>query len=128
MATHNYFVRLKDVPGYHPVNHTGTTNRRLIGPDTVGAQHLEVLHGTLQKGKGAQPHAHPGMEQVCYILEGRALAEIDGQEAELGPGDCCYFPPDVMHVFTAISDEPVKILVIYSPPYGEDPNKVRCEF
>ncbi|MBY4896961.1 cupin domain-containing protein [Cupriavidus sp. AU9028] len=120
-----YFVSLADTPGYHPANHVGTLNRRLIGPDTVGARQLEVVHGTIEKGKGALPHAHPGIEQVCYVLEGRALAEVGGQRRELGPGDCCFFPADAMHVFTVISDEPVKVLVIYSPPYEESPERVR---
>lgn len=119
-----YFVSLDDVPGYHPANHVGTLNRRLIGPETVGARHLEVVHGTIEKGKGALPHAHPGIEQVCYLLEGRALAEVGGQRRELGPGDCCFFPADEMHVFTVVSDEPVKVLVIYSPPYEESPERV----
>ena len=39
------------------------------------------------------------------------------------PGDTCYFPPDQMHKFVATSDK-VKVLVIYSPPYGESPEKV----
>ncbi|MCA3642491.1 MAG: cupin domain-containing protein [Burkholderia sp.] len=124
MTGKRYFVRLNDIQGYHPANHVGTLNRRLIGPDTVGAKQLEVLHGTIEKGKGALPHAHPGIEQVCYVLEGRAIAEVDGQRAELGPGDCCYFPADSMHVFTVVSDEPAKILVIYSPPYEENPARV----
>ena len=29
-----------------------------------------------------------------------------------------------MHTFTVTSDTPVKLLVIYSPPYGESPDKV----
>lgn len=124
MSDRNYFVSVDTVPGYHPANHVGTVNRRLIGPETVGARHLEVVHGTIQKGKGALPHAHPGIEQVCYVLEGRALAEVGGQSKELGPGDCCFFPADEMHVFTVISDEPVKLLVIYSPPYEESPDRV----
>ena len=122
--TPTYFVSLDQVEGYHPANHVGTTTRRLISPDTVGSRHLEVVHGTIEKGKGALPHAHPGIEQVCYVLEGRALAEVGGQSRELGPGDCCFFPPDLMHVFTVISDEPVKLLVIYSPPYEESPDRV----
>jgi mannose-6-phosphate isomerase-like protein (cupin superfamily) len=61
------------------------------------------------------------MEQVCYVLEGRARAEIGGEICELGVGDCCFFPADTRHVFTAVSDEPVKVLVIYSPPYLEKP-------
>jgi quercetin dioxygenase-like cupin family protein len=119
-----YFVRQADVPTYHPANHSGTTNRRLIGPETVGAKNVEVVLGVIQKNEGAAPHAHPGMEQVCYLLEGRALAEIDGERCELGPGDSCFFPAGKMHTFTAISDEPVKVLVIYSPPYGESPERV----
>jgi len=119
-----YFVRESDVVGYHPANHTGTLNRRLIGPETVGAKQLEVLVGRIQKGKGALPHAHPGIEQVCYLLEGRAVAEVGGQRQALAPGDCCFFPAGEMHTFTVVSDEPARVLVIYSPPYEESPERV----
>lgn len=119
-----YFVRTEDVAGYHPANHVGTLNRRIIGRENVGATQLEVIHGTIERGKGALPHAHPGIEQVCYVLEGRARAEVNGHAQELGPGDCCFFPADAMHVFTVISDEPVKLLVIYAPPYEESPDRV----
>lgn len=119
-----YFIRPDEVPSYSPRNHTGTVNRRLIGADTVGARNVEVLRGTLQPGEGAMAHAHPGIEQVCYVLAGRATAEVDGQRRELTAGDCCFFPADVPHTFTAIGDTPAEILVIYSPPYGEDPQRV----
>lgn len=122
--TSRYFIRPGDVPGYNPRNHTGTVNRRLVGKETSGARRVEVLHGTLQPGNGAEPHAHPGIEQVCYVLSGRAVAEVAGERGELGPGDCCFFPPDVPHSFTAVGEEPVRILVIYSPPYEEDPGRV----
>lgn len=124
MTPKRFFVRGAELPGYSPANHTGTVNRRVIGPDTVGAKGLEVVLGVIEKGKGALPHAHPGIEQVCYLLEGTALAEVDGERCELGPGDACYFPADTMHVFTVTSERPAKVLVIYSPPYGESPDKV----
>jgi quercetin dioxygenase-like cupin family protein len=120
-----FLVRAKDVPAYYPANHTGTINRRLIGEDNVGARQMEVVLGTIEKGRGALPHSHPGIEQVCYLLEGRARAEVNGEACELEPGDCCFFPPDVPHVFTVTSDEPARVLVIYSPPYNESPNRVR---
>jgi len=120
----SYFVRPEDVPVYGPANHTGTANRRLIGPETVGARQLEVVLGTLQKGGAALPHAHPSIEQVCYMLEGRARATVGGESREIGPGECCFFPADAPHSFEVVSDEPVKVLVIYAPPYGEDPAKV----
>lgn len=124
MSSRNRFlVKADSVDAYSPANHTGTVNRRLIGPETVGAQQLEVVLGIVEKGKGAQPHSHPGIEQVCYMLEGRARAEIAGQTLELGPGDCCFFPADQPHAFTVTSDQPAKVLVIYAPPYGESPLK-----
>ncbi len=119
-----YFVRQGDVPAYLPANHTGTVNRRLIGPQNVGARNLEVVLGVIEKGKGTLPHAHPGIEQVCYLLEGGARAEVGGEVCELMPGDCCFFPPDVPHVFTVTSDTPARVLVIYSPPYEEKPERV----
>jgi quercetin dioxygenase-like cupin family protein len=119
-----FFVRGAEVPGYHPANHTGTTNRRLIGSDNVGAKGVEVVLGTIERGQGALPHAHPGIEQVCYMLEGTAVAEVGGERCELGPGDACYFPPGTMHVFTVTSAAPAKVLVVYAPPYGENPKNV----
>ena len=120
-----FLVRQGDVQPYHPANHTGTTNLRLIGPETVGAKNVEVLLGVIEKGEGATTHAHPGMEQVCYLLEGSATVELEGERREMRPGDACYFPADKMHKFTATSEQPAKVLVIYSPPYGESPDKVR---
>jgi len=124
MARPNWIIRESDIPGYHPANHTGTLNRRLIGRDTVGATGVEVLLGVIEKNQGALPHAHPGMEQICYLLSGSARVEVEGERGELLPGDCCYFPPDKKHVFTVTSDEPARVLVIYSPPYEENPDRV----
>lgn len=121
--TSKYHIRGAEVPTYHPANHEGTSNQRLIGPH-VGAQHLEVVLGTITRGGGALPHAHPGMEQVCYLLSGRARAEVCGESFEMEPGDACFFPADEFHIFTVTSEEPARVLVIYSPPYGENPARV----
>lgn len=121
--THRYHVRASDVPAYAPAHHERTRNQRLIGPETVGACRMEVLLGTLSGGGGALPHAHPGIEQACYLLEGTARAEVAGERFDMVPGDMCFFPAGEMHVFTVTSEAPVRLLVIYSPPYGESPDK-----
>ena len=128
MTKSRYFIKESDVTPYSPANHGDTVNRRLIGPETVGAQHIEVLLGVIAgklgaAGGGALPHRHPGIEQVCYLLEGRARVEVGSEVSELGPGDSCFFPADAMHAFTRISEEPVRVLVMYSPPYGESKDK-----
>lgn len=114
-----FFIKESEAVPYSPANHTGTVNRRLIGPRETGSENLEVLLGVLSKSHGALPHSHPGIDQVCYVIQGRAVAEVGGERDELGPGDACFFPANMPHTFTAVSDEPVRVLVIYTPPYGE---------
>lgn len=124
MTASRLLVRASDGAGYSPANHTGTLNRRLISPETVGSKHIEVVLGVIEKGHGALPHSHPGIEQVCYLLSGSGRVEVAGESFEMGPGDCCFFPPDEEHVFTVTSTEPARLLVIYSPPYEEKPDRV----
>lgn len=118
-----YRVRQSELKPYSPANHTGTKNYRLIGPETVGARNVEVLIGEIERGKGALPHAHPGIEQACYLLEGAAHVEVGGEKFELTAGEACFFPAGAAHLFI-VTSERARVMVIYSPPYGEDPSKV----
>ena len=99
MKTPSYLVRSANIPGYQPANHHHTSG-------------------------GALPHAHPGIEQSCYLLEGTAHVTVGDQAFDMLPGDMCFFPADVFHTFSVTSDTPVKLLVIYAPPYGENPRHV----
>ena len=124
MSEMSYRVRQSDVKPYSPANHTGTKNFRLIGPETVGAKQVEVLIGEVERGKGALPHAHPGIEQACYLLEGEAHVEVAGQKFEMKAGEACFFPADQTHRFI-VTSERARVMVIYAPPYGENPQNVR---
>jgi mannose-6-phosphate isomerase-like protein (cupin superfamily) len=115
-----YLIRQSDVKPYSPANHTGTKNFRLIGPETVGARQLEMILGEVERGKGALPHLHSGIEQVCYLLEGSAQVEVGGEKFEMKAGEACFFPAGMTHVFT-VTSERVRVLVIYAPPYLERP-------
>mgnify|MGYP006280754257 CR=1 FL=1 len=119
-----FLIRQQDVTPYSPANHTGTRNFRLICPETVGATQLEMLIGEVERGKGALPHAHPSIEQACYMLEGTAHVEVGGESFEMGPGDACFFPADEMHL-VKVTSERAKIMVMYAPPYLENPAKAR---
>jgi len=120
MSRSKYVVRPDAVKPYSPVNHQGTVNRRLVGRENVGARQVEVVLGVAAKGGGALKHSHPGIEQVCYMLEGRARVEVgDDCIEEIGPGEAVFFPADVPHVFTTISEQPVRVLLVYAPPYAE---------
>jgi quercetin dioxygenase-like cupin family protein len=117
-------IRPDQVAPYEPANHTGTSNRRIIGRDTVGARRLEVLIGTISKGHGAQRHAHPSLEQASYLLRGAGISEVYGRERRVGAGEWAFNPQGVFHSFTVTSDEPAEVLVVYAPPYQENPRAV----
>jgi quercetin dioxygenase-like cupin family protein len=84
---------------------------------------MEIIYGDIQRHAGAVAHAHPAMEQATYVIEGEATAEIDGVPHHVQAGDLLFFPAGVFHDLQVISER-IKLLVIYGPPYGEDPSKV----
>jgi quercetin dioxygenase-like cupin family protein len=122
-AKPRYVLRPQDLESYCPANHTGTRNTRLVSAALNGAKHMEVVLGEVDKGAGVSMHAHPGMEQAQYFIEGEAEVVIDGEMHYARAGDLCFFPPDVFHS-VRVTSERMKVLIIYSPPYAEDPAKI----
>ena len=121
MKTIPTVIRAADLAAYSPANHTGTSNVRVIGPETVGATALEVLVGTIVKSHGAKPHAHPHLEQCAYMIEGTGESEAGGRAESIPAGSWSYVPAGVFHTFRVTSEQPGRLLVVYAPPYGENP-------
>jgi quercetin dioxygenase-like cupin family protein len=118
-----YIIRPMEQESYSPANHTGTKNYRLIGPKVNGAKYMEIALGDIERHEGSPAHAHPDLEQAVYIIEGEAIAGIDGVDHHVRAGEMMYFPANVFHSIKVLTER-IKMLVIYSPPYGEDPTKV----
>jgi mannose-6-phosphate isomerase-like protein (cupin superfamily) len=127
MGVEKYLVKAGSLTSYSPANHLHTSNFRLIGRENVGAERLEVVLGVMKSGPGALPHYHPDIEQVCYLLDGQAHVTVDGVEFDLMPGDCCFFPARAKHSFVVTSEGLTRVLVIYSPPYEENPSRAVVE-
>ncbi len=118
-----YIIRASETEPYSPANHTGTKNYRLVGPELNGAKYMEIVLGDIERNEGSPAHAHPDLEQAVYILEGEAIAGIDGVDHHVRAGDLMFFPARVFHSIKVLTER-IKLLVIYSPPYDEDPAKV----
>jgi uncharacterized cupin superfamily protein len=57
-------------------------------------------------------HNHACEEELIYVLSGRGIAEIDGEEHEVGPGDFMGFPtPSAAHRLANPFDEDLVYLV-----------------
>lgn len=91
-------VASKEQSFSHPWNPSsriiGTHVSRLLGLERTGVSVVRVPPGK----ESFAYHSHRREEEWIYILEGRGIAEIDGQEHEVGPGDFMAFPtPSVAH-------------------------------
>ena len=57
-------------------------------------------------------HLHHREEEWIYILSGRAVAHVDGQEYEMNPGDFIAFPtPSVPHIMANPYEDEVVYLM-----------------
>jgi len=95
----------------------------MVAPGVNGAQFMEIIFGDIERHKGAVAHMHPDLEQATYVIEGEATVEVGGVKQHVKAGDLLFFPAKVYHDIQVISER-IKLLVIYAPPYGEDPKKV----
>ena len=82
----------------HPWNPNSQLFGNQLGP-LVGLQRTGVNLGRIPPGKESFVyHLHYQEEEWLYIISGRGIAEINGQEYEVGPGDFMGFPtPSVAH-------------------------------
>jgi uncharacterized cupin superfamily protein len=96
-------LRAKDIKdneqtSSHPWNPrseiTGTRMGVLTGLKRTGVNLARIPPGK----ESFVYHSHQREEEWIYILSGRGVAEIDGEEFEVGPGDFVGFPtPSVPH-------------------------------
>lgn len=67
-----------------------------------------------EPGAAVPMHSH-NCEESVVILAGRAIAEIDGVEYEVGPEDTTFLPANIPHRFrNASQTEPMRMLWTYA--------------
>jgi len=104
-------------------------NRERLEPFTTkdGSTIREYLHtpvqslaeATLTPGQGTQRHYHRVAEEIYLIVDGGGSMELDGETAEVGPGDAILIPPGAWHELVA-GPEGVRLLCCCVPAYSHD--------
>lgn len=112
-----YIITPEEAMAYEPPRHRGTTNQRYLVKGQLGSRQMEVVVGGPRPGGGGEPHYHEGVEQVVFVLQGRGITEIEGEQFEIGPQTLVFHPPGQLHRELAVSED-FKVLVVYSPPLG----------
>jgi quercetin dioxygenase-like cupin family protein len=81
--------------------------------DETGGE-LTAMEMTIPPGMGPPPHVHEGGESV-YVLEGQVRYHVGGDVHEGGPGTFFYVPAGIEENFEPADDNPIRLLVIYTP-------------
>ncbi|MEX1037777.1 MAG: cupin domain-containing protein [Acidimicrobiia bacterium] len=81
------------------ISFDGARMRVLLGED-AGAG-LTVLDEIAPPGMSPPPHAHVGVSETFYVLEGSYKFVVDGREQEVRSGELVSVPPGMTHSWTA---------------------------
>ena len=102
-------------PSEQPMANRGG-GARTIPMVTPGCGSTQLLNGftLFEPGAAIGMHFH-NCEESVLMVEGDAIATIDGVEYELTVGDTTWLPPNVPHYFRNASDtKPMRIFWIYA--------------
>lgn len=96
----------------------GSTIRSLLDLSNAPVANQSLAEAILPAGAATDRHYHKLSEEFYYLLAGRGLMEIDGEEREVGPGDTVLIPAGAWHRIRAI--EPLRFLCCCAPPYAHE--------
>jgi oxalate decarboxylase/phosphoglucose isomerase-like protein (cupin superfamily) len=87
-------------------------------PRVTGAQRMSAGIVTLEPGKGHERHNHPNEEEILFVVEGEGTQMVDAggeDERQVYAGTMIHIPPGVYHSTVNTGNQPLRILVVYSP-------------
>ena len=93
----------------------------LSRPGLTAAEQLLMVRVLMPPGRAHQFHRHPAMEEVIYVVSGRAEQWVDRDKRLLGPGDIAHIPADVVHGTYNAGNETLVFLAILAPAKFEGP-------
>jgi quercetin dioxygenase-like cupin family protein len=93
----------------------------LCRPGLTQAEKLLLVRVTMPPGQAHKFHRHPAMEEIIYVVEGKAEQWVDREKRLLGPGDMAHIPVDVVHGTYNAGSGNLVFLAILSPAIFEGP-------
>ena len=107
-------VMIKDANEGRTVGLVGDIYRFLATSEETGGRY-SMFEAIVLPGGGPPPHIHRKEDETFYILEGEITFQIDRERRVAGPGTFVHMPIGNLHAFKNETDQPVKMLVSFSP-------------
>ncbi|MFH8787058.1 cupin domain-containing protein [Streptomyces roseoverticillatus] len=93
----------------------GDAYRYLATHESTGGEYGLYQVDLAARAAGAKTHFHKAMSEAFYILSGE-LELFNGDKWVTGrTGDFLYVPPGGLHAFKNVTDEPMSMLMLFTP-------------
>ena len=83
-------------------------------------EHAQLVLMCIQPGDEIGLETHNDNDQFFRVEQGVAIFTIAGKEVRVADGDAVSVPAGTLHNVKSVSDEPLKLYTIYSPPHHND--------
>jgi quercetin dioxygenase-like cupin family protein len=85
------------------------------------ARQLQCVRVTMPAGRAHRFHRHPSLEEILYVVSGRAEQWVGRERRVLRAGELAHVPTNEVHGTYNVFDEPLVFLAILSPAFFEGP-------
>ena len=96
----------------------------LCRPGLVDNEQLALVRVHMPPGTGHAFHRHPTLEEIIYVVEGRAEQWVDQTRQVLEAGEIAHIPVNMVHGTYNPFDQPLVFLAILSPGQLDGPPPV----
>lgn len=112
-------MQVRALAGQQPfTTRDGSTIRSILDLANAPVEKQSLAEASVPAGGATERHWHRESEEFYFILEGRGMMEVDGDEREVGPGDGILIPAGAWHRIRAI--EGLRFLCCCAPPYRHE--------
>ncbi len=98
----------------------GSEIRSILDRTNSAIRNQSLAEATIPPGGATREHYHPQAEEIYYVLRGRGLMALAGEQCEVGPGDGILIPPGTRHTIRNVGHVPLVILCCCAPPYAHE--------
>ncbi len=102
------------------VTKDGSSIREVAGRVSLPSANQSLAEATVPPGGATDEHYHRVSEELYFFTSGRGRIRVDGEEREVGPGDCVVLSPGMRHKLFASEDEPLVLLCCCAPSYTHE--------
>jgi len=92
----------------------------LLNQDNSNCELMSIATILLDPGKSSTLHYHKKMEEIYYIVEGKAEIRIEDEVQNMHSGYAILIPIGALHQIKNTGANTLKFISIDSPPFIED--------